>query len=289
MSVPASPTIAQIVAEGLRRGGRTTPTATLITDATSSMFQEVKTDINTSSGLHPSLKTEDYTTVIRGMREYVWPEDAQEIAYAHVVTAPGDGGWIDTAQAGTTTTITLAATFDISETEMLGRRIFTTTIGGGPGSGQMGYCIGWDNTTKIATVGEVWSAPNGTTTYLVEQVTYRVWVGSMGAAFGTMPYTYYGEYLGQMRARRLVLQGTPPATSVLIWSYWSALNRLDEVSTTFIRHLNDHRSLWIQGVATKCNQRYDEDRYRTELDVYTSMLMAYSSEACGVREGTYTD
>ena len=289
MAVPGDTTVALVVAEGLRRGGRTAPSSTMIVDATATMFQEVKSDINTVAGLHPDLKTEEYSTYVRGMRDYLIPTAAQQIAYAHMVLAPTEGDWIATAQAGGANTITLSASFDLTEDEMIGRRIFTT---GGTGSGQAGQVIGWDNATKIATLGAAWStAPDNTTTYLVEQIVYRVYNNAAFAkVYGeSVPYSFYGDYNATMQGRKLVLTHGPRQTAVIIWSYWAALDRLDEAGEVFVRHLRTNRSLWVQGVATKTNQRYDEDRYTLELKVYDAMLAAYASGACNVIEGTYTD
>ena len=288
MAIPSNPTVALVVAEGLRRGGRVTPTATMVTDATASMFQEVKTDINTIAGLHNDLKTESYTTVVRGMRDYYLPEDAQELAYAHMVLAPTAGDWIGTAQAGSTMTITLAAGFSLDEDSMIGRRIFMT---GGSGSGQTAQVVAWDNATKVATFGATLStATSATTTYLVEQVVYRVWINAkFGESFGSYPYAVHGDVDSTLRGRKLVFKQIPTQTAVIIWSYWAALDRLDEAGEVFVRHLRTNRSLWTQGIATKTNQRYDEDRYAIELKVYDAMLTAYGSTACCIREGTYTD
>ena len=289
MAIPSDTTVALVVTEGLRRGGRTAPSSTMTTDAIATMFQEIKSDINTIAGLHPDLKTESYSTYVRGMREYTIPIDAQKLAYARMVLAPTDGDWIGTAQTGGASSITLSAAFDLTEDEMIGRRIFTT---GGTGSGQSGYVISWNNTTKVAGMGAAWAtAPNSTTTYLVEHVVFRIFNNaSFARLYGdNTPYAFFGDYNATMRGRKLVLAHGPKQTAVIIWSYWAALDRLDETGDVFVRHMRDNRSLWIQGVATKCNQRYDEDRYALELKVYDAMLAAYASGACNVIEGTYTD
>jgi len=75
----------------------------------------------------------------------------------------------------------------------------------------------------------------------------------------------------------------------LWWDYWANLDRLDEAGAVFIRHLREHRSLWVQGVAVKTMQRYDEDRYQLELSVYNDMLNAYAGYSAGVGQVTFTD
>jgi hypothetical protein len=47
--------------------------------------------------------------------------------------------------------------------------------------------------------------------------------------------------------------------------------------------------LWHQGLITKLNQRYDEDRYQTELAVYQAMLMTYEQEGALVAPIAYKD
>ena len=109
MSVPSNPTVTVVVTEALKRAGRTTPTATMVADAITHQFQEVKADIRMAAPCHESLKTEAYTTLVRGLREYDWPAEAHKIEYVQVVDGSIDAGWVDTAQAGTTSSITLQA------------------------------------------------------------------------------------------------------------------------------------------------------------------------------------
>ena len=288
MSVPSNPTVTVVVTEALKRAGRTTPTATMVADAITHQFQEVKADLRMAAPCHESLKTEAYTTLVRGLREYDWPAEAHKIEYVQVVDGSIDAGWVDTAQAGTTSSITLASTFSLTEDEMIGRRVFLVE---GPGEGQRGFVIAWDNGTKIATfAAPVTVAITSATTYLVERQTWCVWGDpSWAASQSILPYSPLGPYRSTMRGRKIVLSSAPPRTCVLVWSYWASLDQLDEVGTVFVRHLREFRSLWLQGVDVKTCQRYDEDRYLTEAKLYDAMLTAYGGTACNVLQGTFTD
>ncbi len=71
-----------------------------------------------------------------------------------------------TAQAGTASTITLAAGESATTNFFKDTRIVLT---GGTGVGQSGYCSAYDGTTKAATVKPDWRVtPDGTTTYEIQ-------------------------------------------------------------------------------------------------------------------------
>ncbi len=68
-----------------------------------------------------------------------------------------------TAQAGSTTTITLASGESSSDNYYVGQRILTT---GGTGAGQFSYITGYVGATRVATVSPAFvTAPDNTTTY----------------------------------------------------------------------------------------------------------------------------
>jgi hypothetical protein len=71
--------------------------------------------------------------------------------------------------------------------------------------------------------------------------------------------------------------------------YWVDLSLLDEADDLFRQLLREWRSLWIQGVAVKSMQRFDEDRYQSELAVYNIMLDLLAGQTCTVRQVNFHD
>lgn len=69
-----------------------------------------------------------------------------------------------TAQAGSTTSITLAASASSTDGAYVGMPIAIT---GGTGSGQSSTITAYNGTTKVATVASTWSAPGVTSTYSI--------------------------------------------------------------------------------------------------------------------------
>jgi len=64
---------------------------------------------------------------------------------------------------------------------------------------------------------------------------------------------------------------------------------LDETDTIFVNLLRELRSVWIQGIAVKTMQRYDEDRYQLELGVYQQMLTYLTVQTTLVSQMQFRD
>lgn len=92
-----------------------------------------------------------------------WGPLLRACAFAQTLTAAAVTG---TAQSGSTsTTIKLASGASASDGAYVGMPITTT---GGTGDGQSGTIIGYNGTTKVATVAKTWAVtPDNTTTYSI--------------------------------------------------------------------------------------------------------------------------
>lgn len=293
MAIPSDPTIASIVTEALKRAGRTTPSSTQISDATTHQFREVKSDINTKTGLLPELLTQSITGMAFGGSVYSWPVPAQDIASLQLIEFPETGSYRDTCSGGTTTTITLSLGLNIDLRAIQGRYVFVVL---GTGAGSFGQIVSWDNTTKVAVIDTTlgWRGagvtPVSGDTYVLENSRWKIWDRDRQFFDSEIaPYTLSRPYGVTMIGRNVQLFPTPNSQSVLLWTYWSNLDYLDETGVVFTRHLRTYRSLWVQGIAVKCMQRYDEDRYQSELGVYLDMLTAYESLASNVGQTIFRD
>lgn len=274
MAVTVDPTVDEIVTEGLKRGGRVSPSATDIANAKSHQLQEVKADITLAAGRSPSLVATELRAIVKGASRHSWPVSADQIKSLQLVATTTTGGWNSTAQAGGAASITLVASFDQQSDNVIGRYIFITA---GTGSGQFQQIISYDNTTKIAGVDASWTTtPNATSAYFIETYRYNLWNIDRVQDWNHIqtPYVMGIPTSAAMDGRTILFDYAPDTSYVLLIHYWFALDQVDEADSLFIKHLRRYRSLWIQGVAVKTMQRYDEDRYSQELVVYNSMLSA---------------
>ena len=290
MSIPTNPTIAAIVTEALKRAGRTTPTATQITDATNHQLQEVKGDITRSASLIPELLTTEITTMVAGKGYYSWPNSAQDIASLQLIESNVEGHWNDIAQGGGTQSIFLHPSFTADEKDLLGKTVY---IAAGAGAGGFDQIIGYDNGTKEAIIATPWEGtqPDSTSRYFIELNRAKLWAYDKPIWYDgeIAPFVGGTPYAGTMYGRTFKTLFTPDREYILVWYYWIQMDHLDEAGTVFIRHLRSYRPLWLQGVATKCMQRYDEDRYPQELEIYNNMLTAYASLSCRAGQALFRD
>ena len=157
MTILANPSVSDIVTEGLKRGGRTTPSAGDVTAFSGTQFQEVKSDIYLKAPRHESLKTVVNVPVSTSISRYSWPTNCETIQSIQLIDSPTEGYWQGTAQGGGASTITLSASFDQSSGDLIGKMIF---IHGGTASTQFGQIVGYDNATKIVTLEGSWVSPN---------------------------------------------------------------------------------------------------------------------------------
>lgn len=265
------------------------PTATQITDATEHQFREVKADITQRSSRHPSLITQGVVATVDGQSRYTWPTDADDIRSIVLVYAPTDSFWQSTAQAGGATTITLNASFSQDPTDVRGKYVFLL---GGTGVGQFAQVISYNNGTKIATVDRTWTTnPAAGTTYHLGLWHHKLFNVDKPWTYDTYqaPYQRSTPYRATLSGREIWTDYATDRIYALWIDYWANLDRIDEAGAVFVRHLRDHRSLWVQGIAVKTMQRYDEDRYMTELGVYQNMLDAYAGYSASVGQVNFTD
>ena len=287
MAIPSDPTVTSVVTEALKRAGRTTPTSAMITSTIEHQFREVKADITQRSPRHSMLEDTAVTKTIVGQSQYSWPADADDIRSLVIATSSTDNYWQATAQSGSSSGIILNASFDQSADNVKGKYIFAFTS-----TAQVRQIIDYNNTTKGVTVDQPWvTNPSASTTYSIGLQHFKVY--SFDKPWGYDSLVIPSQKGLARRAapvgRTMWLEYAADQTYALWWDYWANLDRLDETGTVFVRHLREHRSLWIQGVAVKTMQRYDEDRYQGELQVYLNMLDAYAGYSAGVGQVNWTD
>lgn len=295
MAVPSNPTVATVVTEGLKRGGRVNPSAADITYATDILLQEVKSDLYLKAKQHSSLLTQSIASTTQGVSRYNFPTACEAMRSVQLIDAPPSGSWYSVGQTGSTTTITLSSSFSATNDEVAGRFLFIVS---GTGSGQFGQIKAYSDTTKIAimesewaTLNSAWVSPDNTSVYFIESMRWKLWGYDKPVEWDSIhtPFTQCTPSTATTVNRQIWLNNAPDKTYVLLYDYWQALDQLDETDPVFLGHLRKFRNIWTQGIAVKTMQRYDEDRYNTEINVYNAMLDMYGSEAANVGQVTYRD
>lgn len=287
MAIPSAPTIAAIVTEGLKRGGRVSPSATQITDATEHQFREVKADIMRVASDHPYLQLTATASTIVGEQRYALPTDAN--TPVSLVLLNGGDDYRGTAQAAASTTITLDSDFPGDDNAIRG---FYVLITGGTGEGQYRQIRSYVASTKVATINLAWTVtPNSASTFLVVQETTALWGQDIASEFDRELFSLSAgkPYYASRFADEFHLYPVPDRIYGLLYRYYADLDQLDDAGAVFLNLLREWRSLWIQGVAVKTMQRYDEDRYQLELSIYNNMLTELANQCCTVTAIQFRD
>ena len=287
MAVPSNLTPTQVVTEALKWGGRTVPTSAQITDGLTLYMAAVKSDLHRVAPCHPSLLTQTTVPTQIGLSKYDWPVDAEEISSINLIDTRDETGWTGTAQAGSSSSITLAAGFDNAGIEMRGRYVHNTT----PAVTGKGQILTYNNTTKVAGLTTVdGTAFAAATPYMIEAMRWEVKKRTsyhMNAWEQSYELTRPKQMI--MRGRTGVFDKAPDRVYIMEWEYWAALDRLDDAGAVFLRHLREWNALYFQGIGIRVMTRFDEDRRNTETQIYNQMLAEYASTACNIVDGTYTD
>lgn len=287
MAVPSNLTPTQVVTEALKWGGRTVPTSAQITDGLTLYMAAVKSDLHRVAPCHPSLLTQTTVPTQIGLSKYDWPVDAEEISSINLIDTRDETGWTGTAQAGSSSSITLAAGFDNAGIEMRGRYVHNAT----PAVTGKGQILTYDNTTKVAGLTTVdGTAFAAATPYMIEAMRWEVKKRTsyhMNAWEQSYELTRPRQMI--MRGRTGVFDKAPDRVYIMEWEYWAALDRLDDAGAVFLRHLREWNALYFQGIGIRVMTRFDEDRRNTETQIYNQMLAEYASTACNIVDGTYTD
>lgn len=238
---------------------------------------------------HPLLEASATAMTVKGQQRYGLPNEANVPVSLTLLLGPTN--WRDTVTAASSSSVTLSADINEDEENLIGKYMIIT---GGTGAGQYRGCIGWNNTTKVWLVDGTWTTnPDVTSTIQIINETRGLWqpadtpttLDRMQAPFskGT-PHTsflYGDEY---------ILYPIPDLSYYgLMYRYYVDLDRLDDAEDLFINLLREWRSLWIQGIAVKSMQRYDEDRYMSELSVYKAMLDLLTNQCARVVGGAFHD
>lgn len=287
MSVPSNPSVTSIVTEGLKRGGRVNPSSTQITEATEHALREVKSDIMRVAPSHPYLQLTGTSCTYVGEQRYSLPDDCNEFVSLVLLDGPDD--FRGTAQAGGASTITLDADFPSADDEIIGRYVLITD---GTGVGQYRQIRDYVQSTKVATISPVWTTtPDNTSVFLVVTTNHYLWPRDMAKDFDLIANNSDRgrPFVASTFADEFNLYYVPDKVYGLLFKYYADLDQLNDTGDVFVNLLREWRSIWIQGIAVKTDQRYDEDRYQTEYGIYQAMLAELANQSCNIGQVTFRD
>lgn len=267
MAVPSNPTVTTIVTAGLKQGGVPSPSQSQISEMTNDGFQNVKTEIWLANKTDKILETRAMVTLAKGTSSITLPTDFDHPVELVGYTGPTD--YQGTASAGTTTSITLASSFSNDEAAILGLYIFILS---GTGSGQFAQITAYNNTTKVATLTTLTTAPSSNSVYMIANEWWEIKEDALVHLIESNGKPKHYRWDG---TEILITPAPDTIYYALLLRYGPNLTRLDEAGTAFVKHLRERRALWIQGVKVQTLIRYDDARLPAEDARWKLMLTVY--------------
>lgn len=271
MPVPSAPTIAQLVSEGLNKGGESSPSSSLTTRATDQWVEEIKNDIWNLCKKPKLLHITAYGVFYRGQSKYSNPSDFSSDLTLTIL----DGSVRGTAQAGTVSSITLAADDPSSDTSIVGKEIM---ILAGTGQASWSQVISFDSSTKIATVTPNFStAPSSDSTYMIidqeypvesrpvfqrDDIRRRPEVG-IATEFFSIGDEDYGEF---------ILNKAPDRVVGARLRYYANIMRIDTDSQLYSTILQRWRQIFVNGIKFKKLDDEDDDGAPSAFSEYQNSL-----------------
>ncbi len=272
MVIPAIPTIATIVQEGLNKAGLINPPPIKTTRATTQWFEEIKQDIWEAMKKPVILATTGFFITNPGQVSYNFPSD-----YSSMESDPEilDGGVYAQAQGGSVNTIILNAADNSQVTDMIGREVI---VYAGTGIGQINRCIGYDFATKVATMLQNWTvSPDATSQYILVDNTWNLTEEPAFRETSNPIRDYPSKWYSEDGVTSFSIWPIPYRESNLPWGvrlkYFVNLLTLDEASALHSLLLQRWRNVFISGIYAKALDDMNDDRAEAKLSSYKKQVV----------------
>lgn len=286
MALPVAPTLTSIVTEALRKASYTNIPTLIQTRAETEWIDEIKSaimnDVNKNSRKLKQLFKTSFTVTTTGIHRYSNPSDYSSDLNLVLLTGSNTG----TATAGSSNSITLAATEDVTAAFAVGKYLLVTS---GTGIYSASQISAYNATTKVGTVSPDFSVTpaNGDGYMIIDRmrdlkerdITKFDLISATSKAEPTHYYTIgsptYGEF---------ILYPTPDAVYGLQMRYYVDLLRVDLASTLMSTLYEKWRNMWVDGIYVKALQNIDDPNASRETKkFYEYTLPAFlNKEAHGV-------
>ena len=284
MAAPTAPTLATIVSEGLQKAGYGNPTSALTSRAQDYWMEEIKNDIWQLGKRLKSLQVTAAGVLINGQSKYAFPSDFSSPISVQLMYGTHTG----TAQAGASGSVTLASTEDISETDILGKEILITS---GTGINSLSQCIGYNTSTKVASVTPAWATnPTSGSGYMIIDTYYPLTQAHVmhydtlaTPTTQSIPTHYYPT--GDSDSGEYLLYPVPYVASGVLGvkiRYYADLTLLDLASTTMSTLYRRWRNVFIQGIYARGLMNNDDAGAEVQMsNYYNLMKLMISQETYG--------
>lgn len=281
MAVPTPPTLSSLASEALARAGYSSPSTALTARATGLWIEEIKDDVWAKAKKLKSLQTKYIQTLTKGLGQYNNPTDfASELAMEFAT-----GTRYGAAQAGSTTSVTLASTETAAAADLIGKQLAITA---GLGSAQIAFITAYDSATKIATLSPTLTvAPDVTSTYVILDFYLDVKGPKPIFKLGELnspttqgyPEAFYSE--GNSADGQFTLFPIPYRTDsqpmILIERYYADLTELDVSGALMLVLYQKWRNLWMTGLTAKGLDDADDANAPAAFTKYKQALQALVS------------
>lgn len=282
MPVPSNPTLEELVREGLAKAGESSPDSDLLERAEEQWIEEIKNDIWELGKKPKSLHVTSYGVFQQGQSRYSNPSDFSSDLSLTIL----DGAVRGTAQAGSVSSVTLAASDPSDESSIIGKGIIILS---GTGQGSYSQVTNYDSDTKIATVTPNFNtAPSSDSEYMIVDQEYPVEQrpvfendrNTNSTILGLADRFYptgdedYGEF---------ILNKAPDKVYGARLRYYANLMKIDTDSTLMSTLYLRWRSIWIEGIRFKKIDDEDDDRSQeAEVRYRRKMQAIISRESYGM-------
>ena len=273
MPVPSNPTLEELVEEGLAKAGETSPDASMTARAEDVWMEEIKNDIWQLGKKPKSLHITSYGVFSQGQSRYSNPSDFSSDLSLTIL----DGSVRGTAQAGSVSSITLAADGPTDETQVIGKGIIVLS---GTGQGSYSQITAYNGSTKVATVVPNFNtAPSSDSVYMVVDKEWPVEqrpvfeydtqqnfpVNGIADRFYPVGDEDYGEF---------ILNKAPDKVYGARLRYYANLMKIDTSSTLMSTLYHRWREIFVEGIRFKKIDDEDDDRSQTAEERYRRKMQA---------------
>ena len=295
MAVPSDLTATLIVTEAFTKAGNSSPSTAEKTRAEAYHLREILNDIwtrrdeNGNPVKYKILQTWSIENSIIGTSKYAFDADFDDEISISFLTGTHTG----TAQAGTSTTITLEDAEDAAVTDVEGKFILIT---GGTGVGGFRQVTDYNTTTYVATiVGGAWTTnPSSDSTYrIINTITdldedSTIGLGTYGSSYGTGNPSVYAR-ITEDNTDYFITDKPPSASTYgFLIRFYSNPNALDLTSTVMTRIYNNWQNALTVGTAMKIAENDDDNKYAAFTVKYekaVAQLIAKETPASGEFRG----
>lgn len=267
-------TITSIITEAFKKAGINSPSTDLMTRAQVQWLEEIRTDLWKRVKKAKFLQARSVTLLVNGLAKYQNPSDFESDLTLEYAT----GSRYGTAQAGTLGTVTLAATENAQQADLIGKEIVLLS---GSASGQISYIVGYDSTTKVATVSPSFTVAPSTDSYLIidqykpldekplwEQQNLPNQTGQ------GIPDRFFP--VGNATDGEFILWPVPYRTdsqpAIVLHRYYADISEIDTTGTLFATLLAKWRNLWLLGLKWKALDDADDDKEPAAQKAYLKEL-----------------